>query len=134
MGRASAAEEMYKKALAQRPEYANFYDAYAFFLFNAGRTKEAAANFLRETQLMPTPRGFNNLGGAYQAMGDATAAKPAYEKSTSIGPTAASACAILSRTALPMPPNRPMERQSPVPTKSNTESGKLRSMSAVCGG
>jgi serine/threonine-protein kinase len=84
MGRASAAEEMYKKALSLRPEYANFYDAYAFFLFNAGRTKEAAANFLRATQLMPTSRGFNNLGGAYQALGDYPAARQAYEKAISL--------------------------------------------------
>ena len=48
-------------------------------------------------------------------------------------PTAASACAILLALGLPMPPNSPVLRQSPVPTKSNTEIGKLRSMSTLCG-
>jgi len=86
MGRASAAEEMYKKAMTLRPDHANTYDRYAFFLFNAGRTQEAATNFLRSTELMPTARGFNNLGGAYQALGRYTEAKQAYEKSIALAP------------------------------------------------
>src|SRR6185437_4195827 len=39
-------------------------------------------------------------------------------------PTEASACAIFSRAPLPMPPKKPVARQSPVPTKSYTEIGK----------
>ena len=69
-----------------RPQHANTYDRYAAFLFNAGRADEAAANFLRSTQLVATPRGFNNLGGAYQALGRYDAAREAYEKSIALGP------------------------------------------------
>jgi hypothetical protein len=41
------------------------------------------------------------------------------------------ACAILSQLICPC--RQSVERQSPVPTRSNTEIGKLRSMSTVCG-
>ena len=58
---------------------------------------------------------------------------PMVRFSKPLRPTAASACAILSRADLPMPPKKPVTRHSPVPTKSNTEIGKLRSISAVCG-
>jgi hypothetical protein len=32
-----------------------------------------------------------------------------------------------------MPPKNPVERHRPVPTRSKTEIGKVRSISAVCG-
>ena len=38
-----------------------------------------------------------------------------------------------ARASFPMPPKKPVRRHTPVPTKSNTEIGKLRSMSALCG-
>ncbi len=53
--------------------------------------------------------------------------------SNPLRPTAASALVILSRSALPMPPKNPVVRHRPVPTRSNTEIGKLRSMSTLCG-
>src|ERR1700737_1719520 len=53
--------------------------------------------------------------------------------SNPLRPTAASALAIFSPAALPLPPKNPVLRQSPVPTKSYTEIGKVRSMSTVCG-
>ncbi|HEY3054578.1 MAG TPA: tetratricopeptide repeat protein, partial [Thermoanaerobaculia bacterium] len=86
MGRAADAEVMYKKAIALRRDHPNSYNLYAAFLFNAGRPGEAAANFLRFTQLMPTARGFNNLGGAYQAMGRYDDAQRAYERSIALEP------------------------------------------------
>jgi serine/threonine protein kinase/tetratricopeptide (TPR) repeat protein len=86
MGRGADAEEMYKKAIAMRPNHAGTYNSYAIFLLNAGRTGEAATNFRRFTELLPTPRGFNNLGAAYQALGKYDEARAAYEKSIALGP------------------------------------------------
>ena len=40
---------------------------------------------------------------------------------------------LAGRAGLPMPPNQPVARHIPVETKSNTEIGKLRSISAICG-
>ena len=57
------------------------------FLFNAGRHEEAAANFLRYTQLQPTALGFSNLGAAYQALGRYDEAQRAYERSIALEPT-----------------------------------------------
>ena len=39
----------------------------------------------------------------------------------------------MAHAILPMPPKGPVVRQRPVPTKSNTEIGKLLSISALCG-
>ncbi len=87
MGRAADAEAMYRKAIALRPDHASTYNRYAVFLFNAGRHEEAAANFRRFTELMPTARGFSNLGAAYQALGRGDEARKAYEKSIALDPT-----------------------------------------------
>jgi tetratricopeptide (TPR) repeat protein len=85
-GRAADSERMYKKAISLRPNQANTYNSYAIFLLNLGRPQEAAVNFRRFTELTPTPRGFNNLGAAYQAMGKYDEARKAYERSIEAGP------------------------------------------------
>ncbi len=87
MGRAADAEAMYKKAIALRPNHADSYNLYGLFLLTVGRTEEATRNLRRFTELLPTPRGFNNLGAAYQFLGDYAEARKAYEKSIALGPT-----------------------------------------------
>jgi len=88
MGHAAQATPMYEKAIALQPNNPNYYNEYAIFLLNSGRIDAAAANFRRFTELMPTPRGYNNLGAAYQALGDYPAARQAYDQSIKSGPNA----------------------------------------------
>ena len=57
---------------------------------NLGRYPDALARFRRVTELQPDgPRGWANLGSAYQGLGDYTNARIAYEKSIAVDPTAA---------------------------------------------
>jgi serine/threonine protein kinase/tetratricopeptide (TPR) repeat protein len=86
LGRGADAETSYRKALSLGPSHGNIYNSYAIFLLNNGRPAEAVTNFRRFTELSPTPRGFNNLGGAYQALGNYEEARKAYQKSISLGP------------------------------------------------
>jgi Flp pilus assembly protein TadD len=87
MGRATDAERLYLKALTLRPGHAATFNLYAVFLFYAGRYQEAAANFRRFTELMPTARGFANLAAAYQALGAYEDAERANERSIALEPT-----------------------------------------------
>lgn len=84
-GHASEAERMYRKAIALRPDHAPTYNVFATFLFNAGRYEEAAENFRRFNELLPTTWGFFNLGSAYQALGRYDEARRAHEKSIALG-------------------------------------------------
>ncbi|HSP33452.1 MAG TPA: protein kinase [Thermoanaerobaculia bacterium] len=87
IGRAADAEANYKRAISMRRDSANFYNLYAAFLFNSGRFEEAATNFRRVTELQPrSARGYSNLGGADQALGNYDAARKAYETAIAMGP------------------------------------------------
>ncbi|HUP44154.1 MAG TPA: protein kinase [Thermoanaerobaculia bacterium] len=86
MGRAANAESMYQKAIALRPHHANTFNRYAVFLFNSGRYEDAAANFQRFTELLPTPRGYSNLAATYLAIGRYDDAEIAAKKSIELEP------------------------------------------------
>jgi serine/threonine-protein kinase len=86
-GRAADAEAMYKKALALRRDHPGTINRYAVFLFNQARYEDAAKNFRRFTEVMPTARGFSNLAAAYWALGKYDDGRRAAEQSIAFEPT-----------------------------------------------
>ncbi len=66
IGNFSAAEDSYKKAIALRPNYWGVYSWLGLFYYNQARYSDAAAMFLKATQLAPDNyQGYATLGGAY---------------------------------------------------------------------
>jgi serine/threonine-protein kinase len=68
-----------------RPQYWAGYNWLGVFFFHAGRFQEAATMFEQVTALAPDSfRGYQNLGGAYTALGRFDQAVPALEKSVNL--------------------------------------------------
>jgi eukaryotic-like serine/threonine-protein kinase len=94
LGYASEAERMYQKAISLRPDHGPTYNVYATFLFNHGRHEDAAVNYRRFTELMPTARGFSNLSEAYRALGRYDDAQRAAKESVAMEQTTDGYCAL----------------------------------------
>jgi Flp pilus assembly protein TadD len=77
---------MYRKAISLRPDHASTFNRYAVFLYNQARYEDAAANFRRFNELMPTARGFSNLAAAYWSLGRYDDARRAAEQSIAFEP------------------------------------------------
>jgi Flp pilus assembly protein TadD len=66
-GKHAEAVEEYRRALAQRPDWADCMQALGMAQLNAGRHAEALATLLRVTELAPEdPLAFTSLSMAYQ--------------------------------------------------------------------
>ena len=89
MGRAADAERMYAEAIALQPNLASAHNSYGVFLEpRAGIRTRWRVSVVSRAQ-PDGPRGWANLGSAYQGLGDYTNARIAYEKSIAVDPTAA---------------------------------------------
>ena len=83
----AAAESTYKKAIALRPNYWGVYHWLGLFYFGRARYADAAAMFLKTTQLAPDNyRGFLTLWGAYVAEGRYPEAIEAFQRSINLRP------------------------------------------------
>jgi serine/threonine protein kinase/tetratricopeptide (TPR) repeat protein len=69
-GKASAAEDVYQKAISLRPNYWRVYSAFGTFYFNRGRYTEAVGMFQQAIKRAPLNfRDYSNLGATYLYLG-----------------------------------------------------------------
>ena len=88
LGRVSAAEEAYRKAIALRPNYSGVYSALGVFYFNQARYADAIGMFDRQIQLAPLNyNGYSNLAAVNLLQGQYQEAVDALKKSISLRPT-----------------------------------------------
>jgi tetratricopeptide (TPR) repeat protein len=79
-----------KKALAQKPDEANYLDTYAYVLYRNGRNAEAiqsltAAIQQYEVQGSAPPEVYEHLGMVHEALGDGKKALAAYRRALEVG-------------------------------------------------
>jgi len=87
-GRVHDAEEMLRHAARVHPDHWMAHNAAGAFYLRRGRYTDALNSFLRVVDLAPDgPRGYSNLGIAYQSLGRTEEARAAYRRSIEIGPT-----------------------------------------------
>jgi len=87
LGKASAAEDAYRNAVALRPNYWGVYSAFGKFYFEQARYAEALGMFQKEIQLAPQNyNGFLNLGTTYSQLGRYTEAIEALKHSIDLRP------------------------------------------------
>ena len=85
---ATAAEEIYRRAIGARPRYWASYDAYGTYLVSEGRPGDAVVQYRRATELMPgNATVHSNLGAAYFLLGDFENAGAAFRRSVELAPT-----------------------------------------------
>jgi tetratricopeptide (TPR) repeat protein len=86
-GKVDAALAEFRKAIALRPASSATWSAMGLSLFQAERFREAVEAFTKVTELQPdSPSGFQQLGAAYQGLGDHDSAIKNYERSLAIRP------------------------------------------------
>jgi len=88
-GKASAAEDAYRKAVSLRPNYWGVYSAFGWFYYNQARYADAAGMFKKSIQLAPLNHsGYYNLGAMYLLLGQYQKAVDALKQSIALRPTA----------------------------------------------
>lgn len=88
MGKPSAAETTYQKAIALRPQYWAGYSWMGAFYFREARYGDAANMFRKVIELTPESfYGYSNLGGALSIQGQYADAIKALQRSIEIRPT-----------------------------------------------
>ncbi len=88
LGNFAAAESIYKKAIALRPNYWGVYSWLGLFYHNQARYSDAAAMFLKATQLAPDNyQGYLTLGGTYVTEGRYEDAIAAFQRSINLRPS-----------------------------------------------
>ncbi|MGH9644591.1 MAG: protein kinase domain-containing protein, partial [Terriglobales bacterium] len=88
LGKVSAAEDAYRKAIALRPNYSGEYSALGAFYFNQARYADAARMFQRQIELAPLNyNGYSNLGAVASLQGLYQEAAEALKKAISLRPT-----------------------------------------------
>ena len=88
LGKASAAEEAYRKAVSLRPNYWGVYGAFGTFYFDQARYPDALTMFKRAIELAPqNPDGYLNLGAVYSLMGQYRETVDALTKSIALRPS-----------------------------------------------
>ncbi len=88
--RLADALEYAKKALAQKPDEANYLDTYAFVLYKNGRNAEAVRSLTAaiqqyEVQGAAPPEVYEHLGMVHEALGDGKKALAAYRRALEVG-------------------------------------------------
>ncbi len=87
-GKASAAEEAYRKAISLRPNYWGVYNAFGSFYYNQARYADAEAMFQKAIELAPLNfRGYSNLGAIYLLLGRYGEAVDALKRSNVLRPS-----------------------------------------------
>jgi tetratricopeptide (TPR) repeat protein len=88
LGKQSAAEDAYRKAVSLRPNYWGVYNAFGYFYYNQARYAEAAEMFKKVIQLAPRNyKGYFNLGAMYNQLGQYPEAVAALQQSIALRPT-----------------------------------------------
>ena len=88
LGKASAAESAYRKAVSLRPNYWGVYSAFGAFYFHQVRYSDAAGMFKKAIQLAPLNySGYLNLGAVYSQLGEYQEAVEALKQSIALRPT-----------------------------------------------
>jgi tetratricopeptide (TPR) repeat protein len=88
LGKASAAEDAYRKAVSLRPNYWGVYSGFGWFYYNQARYAEAAEMFKKAIQLAPQYYyGYSNLGAMYIQLGRYQEAMGALQQSVALRPT-----------------------------------------------
>jgi eukaryotic-like serine/threonine-protein kinase len=87
-GKASAAEEAYRKAVSLRPNYWGVYNAFGTFYYNQARYADAETMFQKAIELAPLNfRGYSNLGAIYLLLGRYGEAVNALKQSSALRPS-----------------------------------------------
>jgi Tfp pilus assembly protein PilF len=88
LGKASAAEDAYRKAISLRPNYWRVYNTFGIFYLNQARYSDAAEMFKKTIQLAPLNyRGYSNLGATDLMVGQYQEAVDAFKRSIVLRPT-----------------------------------------------
>src|SRR5216684_3027117 len=88
LGKASAAESAYRKAVSLRPNYWGVYSAFGAFYFNQARYVDAAGMFKKAIQLAPLNySGYLNLGAVYSQVGEYQKSVDALKQSIALRPS-----------------------------------------------
>lgn len=91
-GRAQEAEDLYKQAIAMRPEMWDAYHRLGAFYYDQRRFPEAAEQFRRLIELLPDHApAYTSLGTTLLALGRTNEAEAEFKKSLSIAPDYAAA-------------------------------------------
>ncbi len=87
LGKDSAAEDAYRKAIALRPNHWNVYSKFGTFYFNRGRYVEATGMFQEAIKRAPLNfRDYSNLGATYLYLGQYQAGVENLKQSISLRP------------------------------------------------
>ena len=87
LGHASEADRGYARAVSLRPDLPSPLNLYGRFCYSRGDFVRAVDLFRKVTEILPdSPRGYTNMGAAYQALGRYDQAVTAYRRALSIGP------------------------------------------------
>jgi tetratricopeptide (TPR) repeat protein/TolB-like protein len=88
LGKASAAEDAYRKAVSLRPNYWRVYNTFGAFYLDQARYSDAAEMFKKTIQLAPLNyRGYSNLGATDLMVGQYQDAVDAFNRSIALRPT-----------------------------------------------
>jgi tetratricopeptide (TPR) repeat protein len=88
LGKASAAEDAYRKSVSLRPNYWGVYSAFGWFYSNQARYTDAAEMFKKAVQLAPLYYyGYSNLGAMYLQLGQYQEAVEVLKRSIALRPT-----------------------------------------------
>jgi eukaryotic-like serine/threonine-protein kinase len=88
LGKASAAEDAYRKAVSLRPNYWRLYNSFGAFYMDQARYSDAAEMFKKTIQLAPSNyRGYSNLGATELMVGHYQEAVEAFNRSIALWPT-----------------------------------------------
>jgi Tfp pilus assembly protein PilF/TolB-like protein len=88
LGKASAAEDAYRKAVSLRPNYWRVYNTFGAFYLDQARYSDAAEMFKKTIQLAPLNyRGYSNLGATDLMVGQYQEAVEAFNRSIALRPT-----------------------------------------------
>jgi serine/threonine-protein kinase len=89
LNRPDSAEEVYRKAVDERPHYWATHNWLGAFLFREGRVEEAEESLEQVIKLAPDSyRGYQNLGGVFLFQGKYDEAISVLERSVELRPTA----------------------------------------------
>ena len=84
---ADAQMNLLEQKFGPKPEYANFYNTYGYFLLGQKRIDEAILKFKKQVELAPkNANSYDSMGDAYKAAGKLKEAKAQYEKALKINP------------------------------------------------
>lgn len=88
LGKTSAAEDAYRKAISLRPNYWRVYNTFGIFYLNQARYSDGAEMFKKTIQLAPLNyRGYSNLGATDLMVGQYQEAVDSFKRSIVLRPT-----------------------------------------------